>query len=87
MNRTAKLAGVSTPTVQAWLERFAGTHAQQPEPQGRAVVIAPDGMGRFLEERPTSSGPGRLGIGPRGGPSTGSRAVVTERPWSGSSSG
>ena len=27
MNRTAKLLGVSTPTIQAWLEQFAGAYA------------------------------------------------------------
>src|SRR3954464_14359659 len=38
MNRTAKLLGVSTPTVQAWLEQawleqFAAAYAQKPEPE------------------------------------------------------
>ena len=42
MNRTAKLVGVSTPTVQAWIEQFAKAHAPGPEPQGRAVVIELD---------------------------------------------
>jgi len=87
MNRTAKLVGVSTPTVQAWIEQLAKAHAQKPEPQGRAVVIELDEMWHFLKKRPTSSGCGRLGIGLRGGSSTGSWAVVTELPWSGSSSG
>jgi transposase len=36
MNRTGKLLGVSTPTVQAWLEQFAKAYAQKPEPEGRA---------------------------------------------------
>src|SRR4051794_27740404 len=35
MNRTAQLLGVSTPTVQAWLEQVAATYAQKPEPEGR----------------------------------------------------
>src|SRR4029450_2679848 len=35
MNRTAKLLGVSTPTIQAWLERFAAAYAQKPEREGR----------------------------------------------------
>src|SRR5947209_12105555 len=39
MNRTAKLLGVSTPSVQAWIERFAEVYAQKPEPEGRAVVV------------------------------------------------
>jgi transposase len=32
MNRTAKLLGVSTPTIQAWLEQFAAAYAHKPEP-------------------------------------------------------
>ena len=42
MNRTGKLLGVSTPTIQAWLEQFAKAYAQKPEPEGRAVVIELD---------------------------------------------
>src|SRR3712207_2429740 len=36
MNRTAKLLGVSTPSVMTWIERFAEAYAQKPEPEGRA---------------------------------------------------
>ena len=78
MNRTAKLLGVSTPTVQAWIERFAQVYAQKPEPEGRAVVVELDEMWHYLKKRPTSSGSGKLGIVPRDGSSTGSWAVVTE---------
>ena len=78
MNRTAKLLGVSTPTVQAWIERFAAVYAQKPEPEGRAVVVELDEMWHYLKKRPTSSGSGRLGIVLRDGSSTGSWAVVTE---------
>ena len=42
MNRTAKLLGVSTPSVMAWIEQFAKTYARKPEPEGRAVVIELD---------------------------------------------
>ena len=35
MNCTAQLLGVSTPTIQAWLEQFAAACAQNPEPKGR----------------------------------------------------
>src|SRR3954468_4823100 len=42
MNRPAKLLGVSTPTIQAWLEQFAQAYAQKPKPEGRAVVIELD---------------------------------------------
>jgi transposase len=76
MNRTAKLLGVSTPTVMAWIERFAEVYAQKPEPEGRAVVVELDEMWHFLKKRPTSSGPGRLGIVLQAGSSTGSWAVV-----------
>src|SRR5918912_3497932 len=50
MNRTAKLLGVSTPTVQAWLEQFAQIYAQKPEPEGRAVVIELDEMWHYLKK-------------------------------------
>src|SRR3954453_10983242 len=62
MNRTAKLPGVSTPSVMTWIERFAEVYAQKPEPEGRALVIELDEMWHFLKKRPTSSGSGRLGI-------------------------
>ena len=50
MNRTARLVGVSTPTVQAWIERFAEVYAQKPEPQGRAVVIEFYEMWHYLKK-------------------------------------
>ncbi len=77
MNRTAKLLGVSTPSVMAWIERFAKDHAQKPAPEGRAVVIELDEMWHYLKKRPTSSGCGRLGIVLQGSWLTGSAAVVT----------
>lgn len=77
MNRTAKLLGVSTPTVQAWIERFAKVYAQKPEPEGRAVVVELDEMWHYLKKSPPDSGSGRLGIVLRDGSSTGNRAVVT----------
>ena len=44
MNRTAKLLGVSTPSVMTWIEQFAAVYAQKPEPEeGRAVVVELDG--------------------------------------------
>jgi IS1 family transposase/transposase-like protein len=51
MNRTAKLLGVSTPTIQAWLEQFAQAYAQKPEPEGRAVVIELDEMWHYLKKQ------------------------------------
>jgi hypothetical protein len=80
MNRTAKLLGVSTPSVMAWIEQFAKTYAQKPEPEGRALVIELDEMWHFLKKRPTSSGSGRLGIVLQGEWLTGNAAVVTLPP-------
>jgi transposase len=80
MHRTAKLLGVSTPSVQAWIEQFANEHAQKPEPEGRALVIELDEMWHYLKKRPTSSGVGRLGIVLQADWLTGSSAVVTGLP-------
>ena len=80
MNRTAKLLGVSTPSVMTWIEQFAKAYAQKPEPEGRAVVVELDEMWHFLKKRPTSSGCGRLGIVLRDASSTGSWVVVTPPP-------
>ncbi len=77
MNRTAKLLGVSTPTVQAWLEQFAAAYAQKPEPEGRAVVIELDEMWHYLKKSHSHSGFGRLGIVLQGSWWTGNAAVVT----------
>ena len=82
MNRTARLLGVSTPSVMAWIEQFAKAYAQKPEPEGRALVVELDEMWHFLKKSRASSGCGRLGIGLRAGSSTGSWAVVTELPVS-----
>ena len=85
MNRTAKLLGVSTPTVQARLERFAKDHAKKPEPEGRALAIELDEMWHYLKKNPRSSGSGKLGVVLQGGSWTGNAAVAIELPWSGSS--
>ena len=87
MNRTAQLLGVSTPTIQAWLEQFAQAYAQKPEPEGRAVVIERDEMGHDLKQSQSRSGSGRLGIVLQGSWWTGTAAVVTRPPVSASSSG
>ena len=84
MNRTAKLLGVSTPTIQAWLERFAQAYAQKPKPEGRAVVIELDEMGHDLNQSPDPSGSGRLGIVLQASWWTGNAAVVTKPPVSAS---
>ena len=82
MNRTAKLLGVSTPTIQVWLEQFAAAYAQKPEPEGRAVVIELDEMWHYLKKSPSRSGSGKLGIVLRGGWWTGNVGVVTRPPAS-----
>ena len=86
MNRTAKLLGVSTPTVQVWLEQFAQTYAQKPEPEGRAVVIELDEMWHYLKKSQSRCGSGRLGIVLQGSWWTGNAAVVTRPPASACSS-
>ena len=82
MNRTAKLLGVSTPTIQAWLEQFAAAYAQKPEPEGRAVVIELDEMWHDLKKSPSPSGSGRLGTVRQGSWWIGNAAVVTRLPAS-----
>ena len=76
MNRTAKLLGVSAPTIQAWIERVAKAYAHKPEPEGRALVIELDEMWHYRKKSPRSSGSGRLGIVLPDGWSTGNAAVV-----------
>src|SRR5918998_5677377 len=80
INRTAKLLGVSTATIQAWLEQFARAYAQKPEPEGRAVVIELDEMRHYLKKSPNRSGSGRLGIVLQASWWTGNAAVVTKPP-------
>jgi transposase len=80
MNRTAKLLGVSTPTIQAWIEQFAKVYAQKPAPEGRALVIELDEMWHYVKKSRTSSGSGRLGIVLQGDWWTGNAAVVTLPP-------
>jgi transposase len=78
MTRTARLLGVSTPTIQAWLEQFAQAYAQKPEPEGRAVVIELDEMGHDLKKSPSRSGSGRLGIVRQASWWTGNAGVATK---------
>jgi transposase len=80
MNRTAKLLGVSTPSVMTWIEQFAEVYAQKPAPEGRAVVVELDEMWHYLKKSRTSSGSGRLGIVLQGEWLTGNVGVVTPPP-------
>src|SRR4051794_5179395 len=82
MNRTAKLLGVSTPTIQAWLEQFAAAYAQKPETEGRAVVIELDEMWHSLKNNLSRSGSGKLGIVLQGSWWTGNAGIVTRPPAS-----
>ncbi|CAO4149018.1 IS1/IS1595 family N-terminal zinc-binding domain-containing protein [Methylorubrum extorquens] len=82
VNRTAKLLGVSTPTIQAWLEQFATAYAQKPEPEGRAVVTELDEMWHYLKKSPSRSGSEGLGIVLQGSWWIGSAAVVIRPPAS-----
>ena len=59
MNRTAKLLGVSTPSVMTWIEQFAKDHAPKPEPQSRALVIELDEMWHYLKKTRTAKLAGR----------------------------
>src|SRR5690348_16703756 len=61
MNRTAKLLGVSTPSVMTWIEQFAKAYAQKPEPEGRAVVVELDEMWHFLGRNRAYAGAGSRG--------------------------
>lgn len=82
MNRTAKLLGVSTPTVRTWIERFAKSYVPKPEPQrGRVVVMRElDNIWLYIRKGPTSTGSSRLGIVLGGDLRTESAAVVIELP-------
>src|ERR1700761_7511806 len=51
MNRTAKLLGGSTPSVQAWTERSGEVSPKNPEREGGAVVVELDEMWHFLKKR------------------------------------
>jgi transposase-like protein len=68
MNRTAKLLGVSTPAVMAWIERFAAAYAQKPGPEGRALAVEPDEMWPLLKRGRQALGLGGPGscFGPSG---------------------
>ncbi len=80
MRRTALLLGVSTPTIQEWIERMAEAFASKPEPQGRAIVLELDEMWHFVQKKRTSCGSGKLMIARQANWLTGNVAVVTETP-------
>jgi len=62
MRRTAKLLGVSAPTIQDWIKQIATAFAAKPEPTGHAIVIDCDEMRHFLKKCPISCGSGKLMI-------------------------
>src|SRR5690242_2053210 len=89
MNRTAKLLGVSTPSVVTWIEQFAEAYAQKPEPEGRAVVVELDEMWHFLKKtrtaKPAGTGAVRVGrdrLRDRGGTAPAARGRADDaRDW------
>jgi transposase len=83
MRRTAKLMGVSAPTIQDWIERMAAADAAKPKPSGQAIVIDVDEMWHDVTKSPTSSGSRRLMIVRQANWLTGNVAVVTESPANG----
>lgn len=83
MNRTAQLVGVSTPSVQDWIERFAATFGERPEPAGPVVVVEVDELWHYLKKSAANSGCGQLVIVQRADWLTGSAAIVTGPPSSG----
>jgi transposase len=80
MTRTAKLVGVSVPTIQDWIEQFAAAVSAKPKPIGRAIVIELDEMWHYLKKSPTNFGSGRLMIALQDNWLTGNVAVVTKPP-------
>jgi hypothetical protein len=80
MNRSAKLLGISTPTVMEWIERLAAAYAAKPEPQGRAIVIELDEMWHYITKSPPNSGFGQLTIALQAAWLTGNAAVAIETP-------
>lgn len=83
MNRTAALVGVSTPTVQDWIERFAAAFGERPEPSSPVVVVELDELWHFVKKSAANSGFGSLAIVQRGDWLIGNAAVVTGPPSSG----
>ncbi len=51
LNATAKIMGVSTPTIMRWVAEFAEKYAEKPEPSaGGVVVMELDEMGHYLKK-------------------------------------
>src|SRR5215213_6974456 len=65
MNHTAKMLGVSTPSVMTWIEQFAKAYAQKPAPEGRAVVVELGEMWHSLKK--VQQALGLDGLGSRSG--------------------
>src|SRR3954463_7934018 len=76
------LIGVSTPTIQAWLEQFAQAYAQRPEPEGRAGGMELDELWHHLKKSRSRSGSGKLGIVLQANWWTGNAGIVTRPPAS-----
>ena len=51
MNALAKLFGGWTSTILTWIRHDAADHAEQPAPNGKALVLAIDEMWHFLKKK------------------------------------
>ena len=69
-----------TSTILTWIRRYAADHAEQPAPNGKAIVLDIDEMGHFLNKNGAHSGSGRLWIVIQAASWTGSAGVVMRHP-------
>ena len=60
MHALAKLFGGWTSTSLTWIRHDAADHAEQPAPNGKALVLAIDEMWHFLKKNGAHAGSARL---------------------------
>jgi transposase len=80
MNALAKRFGVWTSTMLPWIRRDAADHAEQPAPNGKAIVLELDEMWHFLKRNGVNAGSGRLWIVIQAASLPGSVGVVLRQP-------
>jgi transposase len=80
MNALAKRFGVWTSTMLTWIRRDAADHAEQPAPNGKAIVLELDEMWHFLKRNGANAGSGRLWIVIQAASLPGSVGVVLRQP-------
>lgn len=78
MHRSATLCGVSAHAVLNWMRAFAREHDETPAPEGKAIVLALDEMGHYIQKNGTNSGAGKRWMLVQVDGSTGNVAVVTK---------